>query len=292
MAKYYAIQHALSWPSDAAVKHLLPALAISPRALLCDVDGTLAALAPTPEEVTLLPSVAQLLTRALACFDLVALISGRSAADVRTLVGVPGLLYIGNHGLERLDVNATRGHMDEVLTVVQAAVPYIAAIEAALDVLKARLEPIFPGILFEPKGVTASIHVRATEQPEVAESAVYAAARQVARAHGLRVTLGKLVVELRPPVAVDKGVAVAELVAAHGLRGALYLGDDVTDVDAFRALRRLRDEHTCQGISVAVLNREAPPELGAEADIALTSIAQVPTFLRWAVEQAEQHPPR
>lgn len=290
MAKHYAIEHAVSWPSDAAVKHLLPALEVSPRALLCDVDGTLAALAPTPEEVTLLPGVAQLLTRALTCFDLVAVISGRSAADVRALVGVPGVLYIGNHGFERLEINAARGHMDETLTIVQAAVPYIAAIEAALDILKVRLEPLFPGILFEPKGVTASIHVRLTANPELAASAVYAMARQVARAHGLRVTLGKLVVELRPPVAVDKGVAVAELVAAHGFGSAVYLGDDSTDVDAFRALRQLSNEHICQGISVAVLNNEAPPELSAEADIALASIALVPAFLRWVVEQAEQHP--
>lgn len=278
------------WPSDAAVNLALGAVTMHPRGLCCDVDGTLAAIASSPEAATLLPGIAELLARAVTTFDVVAAISGRPAAEVAALVGVPGVRYIGNHGLERLEVGAAEGHMGEVLTVVPDAIPYVAAIEAALDVLKARLDPLLPGIRFEPKGVTASIHVRGTAAPAAAEATVYAAAREVAEVHGLRITRGKLVVELRPPLAVDKGVALAELVAAHTLRGALYLGDDASDADAFAALRRLRADGTCQGIAVAVLHPEAPPELAAEADIVLGSIEQVPGFVRWVVEQAEQHP--
>ena len=90
-----------------------------------------------------------------------------------------------------------------------------------------------------------------------------------------------MVVELRPPVAVDKGVAVARVIREHGLRAALYLGDDRTDIDAFRALRRLTAEGACYGVAVAVLHDEARADLAAEADIALASIQRVPAFLRW-----------
>lgn len=277
------------WPSDAAVQRALPVLAARQRGLFADLDGTLSPIAPAPEAATLLPGVAELLWRAIPVFDLVAVISGRTSQAARALVGVPGLLYVGNHGLEQLEERAAEGQMAEVLTVVQGAVPYIAAIEAVLNLLRARLDPLFPGIRYEPKGVTASIHVRGTADPEAAEAAVYDAARQIGMAHGLRVTRGKRVVELRPPLDVDKGVAVAELVAARGLKGALYLGDDATDLDAFRALQRLTADGTCQGLAVAVLHAEAPAGLADAADLTLASVEQVPEFLRWVVEQAEQN---
>src|SRR5690348_14040042 len=106
-----AQEHAVPWPGEAAKRQVRGALSATPHALLCDADGTLSAIAPTPEAATLLPDVAELLVRALSCFELVAVISGRSASDVRRLVGVPGVLYIGNHGLEQLAVSAADGHM-------------------------------------------------------------------------------------------------------------------------------------------------------------------------------------
>jgi trehalose 6-phosphate phosphatase len=281
-------QTALPWPSAAAVRRILPVLGAWPRALLADLDGTLAPIAPTPEAAELLPGIAELLARAIQAFELVAVISGRSAADVRCKIGVSGVLCVGNHGLERLEAEAAaEGHMADVLTVVEEAVPYVAAIEAALDLVRARLDPLFSGIRYEPKGVTASIHVRGAGDPDAAEAAVYEAACQIGEQHGLRVTRGKRVVELRPPLDVDKGVAVAELVVARGLRGALYFGDDATDLDAFRALRRLTMEGACQGLAVAVLHPEAPAGLADEADLALDSIERMPSFLGWVLEHAE-----
>jgi len=278
---------ALPWPSDAGVQRALPVLAARPRGLFSDVDGTLSSIAPTPEAAVLLPGVADLLRRAVAVFDVVAAVSGRSASDTRQLVGVPGVLYVGNHGLERLEVTGVEGRTVEVPAMVPDAIPYVGAVEAALDLLEARLESL-SGIRFEPKGVTASIHVRATADPDTAEAAVYAAAVEAAAPYGLRVTRGKRVVELRPPLEMDKGVALAELIVSHGLKGALYLGDDATDLDAFRALRRLTAGGACQGLAVAVLHPEAPAGLAAAADIALASIEQVPAFLRWVIEQTEQ----
>jgi trehalose 6-phosphate phosphatase len=88
-------------------------------------------------------------------------------------------------------------------------------------------------------------------------------------------------VELRPPLDVDKGVSVESFIQTRGLLSAIYLGDDQTDIDAFRTLRRLTAEGTCQGIAVAVLHSEAPANLAAEADMTLASVEAVPDFLRW-----------
>lgn len=258
---------------------LRSALAARPRGLFTDVDGTISPIAPTPEAARLLPGVRALLERARDTFDYVAAVSGRAAENARAMVGVEGIAYIGNHGFERLTP-------DGALVILPAAQPYLRAVAETLAAVARELEPRLPGLRIEPKGVTASIHVRNTADPAAAEEAVYARAAELARDTGLRVTRGKMVVELRPPVEVDKGVAVTEIIRSHGLRGAFYLGDDRTDIDAFRALRRLTQEGVCRGVAVAVIQSEAPPGLADAADLTLPAIEAVPDFLRWLLDNA------
>lgn len=268
----------------AALAHIRDALAARPRGLFSDVDGTLSPIAPTPESAVPLPGVADLLAGARQRFEVVAAVSGRSARDARRMVGLDTITFIGNHGFEWLDPLAHGSNPELVAGVVHIlpeALPYQPAVEAVLAHVGAELAPRFPGLRIEPKGVTASVHVRNTPDPAAAEEAAYRLASALAAPHGLLVTRGKMVVELRPPVAVDKGVAVARVIRERGLRAALYLGDDRTDIDAFRALRRLSAEGLCRGVAVAVLHDEAPADLAAEADLALDSIQRVPALLRW-----------
>jgi trehalose-phosphatase len=96
-----------------------------------------------------------------------------------------------------------------------------------------------------------------------------------------------MVIELRPPLDRDKGTSVRALVQRHHLACALYLGDDRTDIDAFHALRELRAEGACVGIAVAVGHAEAPAALDEAADITLSSIAEVPRFLRWVLRTVQ-----
>lgn len=261
--------------TDASRDRLLEVLALRPIGLFSDVDGTLSAIAPTPDAAVLLPGVADLLVQAVAAFDLVAAVSGRSATDARRMVGVPGILYIGNHGLEYLSADGASFH------VRPEAEPWVRAINHVLASVQSSLMERFPGLTVERKGVTASIHLRGLEEPQLAEDAVYQAVIAAASPEGLHVTRGKMVVELRPPIDVDKGVTIESFIRARGLRGALYLGDDVTDIDAFRTLRRLTSAGDCQGVAVAVLHDEAPPHLAAEAEMSLASTEAVPGFLRW-----------
>jgi trehalose 6-phosphate phosphatase len=261
---------------DAAAREkLAAALAARPRGLFFDIDGTLSAIAPTPESATLLPGVAELLEQLRTRFDVVALVSGRAADDARRMVGLPGVLYIGNHGLERIEADAA------TVRVLPEAEPYVEAVNTTLDDLDATLAARFPGVHIERKGVTGSIHVRNAPDPDAAEESIARSLTTIAVPRGLLVSRGRRIVEVRPPVAVDKGVAVAGVIRERGLRGALYLGDDRTDLDAFRALRQLADEGGCQTVAVAVLSPEAPPELAAAADITLPDISFVPGLLRW-----------
>jgi trehalose 6-phosphate phosphatase len=260
-------------------------VALRPRGLFTDLDGTLSRIAPTPEAAVLLPGIRPLLRQASACFTVVA-VSGRAALDARRMVGLDEITYIGNHGLERIDPQPDG---EPALIIAPDALPYAASIRAVLAEVERVVAPQHPGLRSEPKGVTGSVHVRGTAEPAAAEAAVLAVAEPLAAAHNLRVTRGKLVVELRPPLHSDKGTSVAALIRERGLRVAIYLGDDRTDIDAFRALRRLTAEGVCVGIAVAVLHSEAPSDLAQEADLTLPSIDAVPAFLRHLVRRCMKY---
>jgi trehalose 6-phosphate phosphatase len=265
-------------PNDALRDRLRAVLARRPLGLFSDLDGTLSAIAPTPDTAVLLPGVAELLAEARFHFDLVAIVSGRGATDAHKMVGLSGMLYIGNHGFEHLGEDGVTIH------VRPEAEPWVRAINQVLARIQSPLTTRYPGLMIERKGVTASIHLRNIEDPPHAEKDIYDAAVAAASPAGLRVTRGKMVVELRPPLDIDKGVAVESFIRARGLRGALYLGDDQTDIDVFKTLRRLTAEGICQGVAVAVLHDESPASLASEADTTLASAEAVPGLLRWLLE--------
>jgi trehalose 6-phosphate phosphatase len=260
-------------------------VAARPRGLFSDLDGTLSRIAPTPEAAVLLPGMRDLLRQATVYFTVVA-VSGRAAFDAHHLVGLAEITYIGNHGLERLEPQPDG---EPVLTVAPDALPYAQTIQGILDAVERAVAPQHPGLRIEPKGVTGSVHVRGTADPAAAEAAVLAVAEPLAAEHHLRVTRGKLVVELRPPLHIDKGTSVEAMIRERGLCSAIYLGDDRTDIDAFRALRRLTAEKVCIGLAVAVLHSEAPPDLAQEADLTLPGIDAVPAFLRRVVRRCAKY---
>ncbi|HEY7064945.1 MAG TPA: trehalose-phosphatase [Chloroflexota bacterium] len=238
-------------------------------ALLVDIDGTLSRIAPTPEAATVSPAARDAVRALLGQLTVVAAISGRSASDARRMLDLPGVLYIGNHGMEARigqyhwthpEAEACRAQVARVLREVERCLP-----NADLG--------------FESKGLTASIHYRGAADPAACREAVLAAVAASPDAAPLRITEGRQVVELRPPVAVSKGTAATCLLRRYGLCGALFLGDDRTDLDAVRALHTARAEGLARVLAVAVASAEAPAELLAEADGTVDGVAGVEALL-------------
>lgn len=214
--------------------------------LLLDFDGTLAPIVARPELAGLPMRTRAALERLVRSRDVeIAIVSGRALADARERAGLEGVAYAGNHGMEIEGPGIRHVHADA------------AAARPKLDRVVERLAlPLgaVPGAILEDKGLTLSVHYRLVPEERVGElrRAVEAA---VAGEEGLRLTEGKRVIEVRPAVEWDKGRAVEFLLdALRPPPGALvlYLGDDTTDEDAFRAL-------AASGAGEGVVVAEEPP---------------------------------
>ncbi|MCA9877594.1 MAG: trehalose-phosphatase [Thermomicrobiales bacterium] len=244
----------------------LDVLSQSPAALVTDIDGTISAIAPTPFEAVVHTSALRALERLADLLEAVAVVSGRAPADGVAMVGLTQLIYVGNHGLERIVRGAPWTH-----PVAEAARPAIAAALADIEA-GVREAGEAPWLLIENKGVTGTVHYRLAEDPEAAAALLEPLAAVAAERHGLRVAPGRMIVELKPALAVNKGTAIRDLVTDLGLRGVVFFGDDVTDVDGFRALRALREEGIAATLSVGVLGAETPAAVAQNVDTALYGV--------------------
>lgn len=255
----------LAVPVEQVVPRCLDVLGRAPAGLISDIDGVLSAIAPTPGEAFVAAAARGALARLARRLDLVAIVSGRAAADGEAMVGVPGLVYVGNHGLERSERGTRSVHPGAAGgEALGEALDEVGAIMAATEHAGA--------ILVENKGVTGTVHYRLAADPEAARAVLLPAAMAAAEARGLVVTEGRLIVELRPSVAANKGTAIVELVAERRLRGAVFFGDDVTDVDGFAALRRLRDGGAVDALCVGVLAAETPPRVVEAMDVGIAGV--------------------
>jgi trehalose 6-phosphate phosphatase len=231
---------------------LLARLAEDPTraALFLDVDGVLAPIVPRPEDARVPDATREELSRLNERYALVACISGRAGADAQRIVGIPDLVYVGNHGLE-LDGEAAG--WGERLQQFLAEVAWPAT---------------------ENKQLTASLHYRGSEDEHAARAALEDVKTRAERV-GFVARFGRKVLEVLPPLDVHKGTAVRQLLAERHLRRALYAGDDTTDLDGFRALDGLD-----LSVRVAVSSHESPPELLEAADLAVANPEEFVSLLR------------
>ena len=244
------------------IEELLAPLRRDPgsSAVFCDIDGTLAPIVERASDAAV-PSEARSVLRSLAQrYAMVGCLSGRAAVDARGLVGVEELTYIGNHGFERLPPGAAESELDPALAGNEGvASEFIARLDA--DELASL------GLRTEDKGPIQALHWRGAAD----ESAAETRAREIgteAAGRDLVPHWGRKVLEIRPGVHLNKGTALAELLAERRMSNALYGGDDRTDVDAFRCLRDLRAVGELEAaVCVGIASEEGPPEVGEEADV-------------------------
>jgi len=234
-----------------------------------DYDGTLTPIVSRPELAFLSSEAREVLIQLRDCPQvLLAIISGRTLEDLYAMIGIPGITYVGNHGLE---IRNPAGIHKKMLSASRRR--EIKQIQAALKTSFGAL----PGILFEDKESILSVHYRmvARENQEKVSREI----EKFMKKWGARWTIipGKMVYEIRPRADFHKGKAVRDLLKNVPLSPVLpfYFGDDQTDEDAFRFLKG-------RGITVFV----GPPGSASEAEYFLQNPAEVLQFLEGIAETA------
>ena len=254
-------------PDALTSRHELPAvLRVRRPAVFLDFDGTLADIVSDPAAAVLVDGVAAELAR-LTRECPVAVISGRDLADVQARVGMAEIWYAGSHGFELAGPQGQYYENPDAL----AAVPVL---HHATRALTDRLRDV-PGVLIEPKKYTVAVHYRNVAADRIDE--VVATVRDVATSGEVRlgVTGGRKVVELRPDVDWDKGRALNWVLEhIHDARSLLpiYVGDDLTDEDAFDAV-------SATGVGIVVRSSEIGDRRSA-ARFAVNDPAQVRELLQ------------
>ncbi len=233
---------------------LLRQLAADPAnaGLFLDFDGVLSPIVKRPEDAVAPPAARAELERLVGRYALVAVVSGRTSADVRTRLGVDGVVYVGSHGLE-LEPQAERWR------------PVLAAFAS---------NAAWPRQDVEVKGLAVTFHFRNRPDEDEALRELDAIAEEAA-CTGLTARYGRKVLEVLPPIRTNKGTAVRLLLNERGLRRALAAGDDTTDLDSFAALDGLE-----VAVRVAVASAETPSTLLDAADIRVESTGEFLALLR------------
>ncbi|MHA7664152.1 trehalose-phosphatase [Mycolicibacterium sp. HS_4_1] len=231
--------------------------------LFLDYDGTLSPIVSDPAAAVLVNGAAEALELVAAACP-VAILSGRDLADIRSRVGIPGIWYAGSHGFELTGPDGTY-HCND------AAAACVPVLERAATELTHGLARI-PGVRVEHKRFAVAVHYREVEPQHVDE--IVALAHRLGQRDGLRVTSGRMLVELRPDIDWDKGTTLAwirDRIDPTGSLLPIYIGDDLTDEDAFDAVH-------FDGIGIVVRHGEDGDRKTA-AHFVLQSPDQVRSFI-------------
>jgi len=232
--------------------------------LFLDYDGTLSPIVSDPGAARLVDGAAEAL-KLVAEVCPVAILSGRDLADIRSRVGIPGIWYAGSHGFELTGPDGAY-HQNE------AAAAFVPLLERAADELTRRLGNV-AGVRVEHKRFAVAVHYREVAPERVDE--LVALTHQLGQRDGLRVTSGRMLIELRPDIDWDKGTTLAwirDRIDPAGSLLPIYIGDDLTDEDAFDAVH-------FDGIGIVVAHDEDGDRKSA-AHFALQSPNQVREFIQ------------
>jgi trehalose 6-phosphate phosphatase len=249
-------------PGPAALDDLLAPLKAAPAdsAILLDVDGVLAPIVEQPDDAHMPETTRRPLIEVAKRYGIVACVSGRRASDARRIVSLGSIAYLGSHGSEVLQAGTIAPELDRELQAWTRRVQGFTQ-EAFGEELK-RLR-----VRLEDKEAIAAFHWRGVPDEDGAQAAIAEVARAAEDA-GFVAHWGRKVLEIRPPVRIDKGAGIVRLLRDTDLAAAVYVGDDLTDVDAFHGLDELREKGVVRHVvKVGVRSDEGPPELEREADV-------------------------
>ena len=248
-----------------------------PFGLITDMDGTISPIPRDFLETPIPPPTLPQLTELASRLDLLAVISGRKAGALREIINIPGVEYIGHYGMEWWANGQAVLHPD-----VTASLSDMRALAAELEFLHS-----IDGVIIQDKGASISVHYNTVQQPSTAKQQILDFLEKSPHIKNLRLMDEKTNIGIVPKLDIDKGTAVTGLIQQYHLRSALYLGDDIGDLPAFRAIRVAREKQEFMGLAVLVTGGETSHSLLDEVDFTLRGVPETETFLNWLVDDTK-----
>ena len=242
--------------------------------LFMDFDGTLSRINSIPSQAVISTATPQHINQLTKLIQVVSLISGRSVWDLRDRAPLENVIYIGNHGVEVFDSGT--------LHVAPDSDKYVASVTDLFRRLENSLK--IPGIYWSYKTYSASIHYRATDRPEDVRERLQNLLADRPIPNDLQVFWGKQVLEIRAMTNINKGDAIANIISDKDLQSALFIGDDMTDLDAMNMINKLNKTCSFKGFNVVVTDVETPKSLIEASHYSLEGVSGVEQFIKLLAE--------
>jgi trehalose 6-phosphate phosphatase len=258
----------MDWLTDTTAPMLQTLIGKQKLGIVTGMDGTIASVADDAEGNPPSPRCRDLLRDLSKVADVVAVLSARPVSQLHELIDLPDVMYLGNRGLEMW----TGGRVDYAPEVES----YRPALESAMSTLYSLIDS---SVQIEDTGAALLLYLdEMTDQ--AALERLRADVTGIAESKGLRLYEGAHLLEVRPPMVLDKGRAVERLVGNHDLEAVLYIGNDLSDVHAFETVQMMRNQGTCYGTAVGVQGEWTSSKV-SKADLLVQGIPGVEALLAW-----------
>lgn len=244
-------------------------------AFVTDVDGTLSEIVPEPDAAIIDDDILDLLNIMKNKFQLLVFITGRTIKNVRNMINIPGALYVGNHGMEyqknsKIISDPQTSHFKTEIGEIEK---------------KLRNNLNLSGIIFENKKTSLTIHYRMHKNQEMARISILNEIKLLNISKEFKISEGKKIIEIKPLSGNNKGTIIHRIVEDYKIKQMIYCGDDITDIDAFKAIELLNLKTSFKGISIAVLSNETPSSVLDNAHYYVNSIQELKSFIKWLLDK-------
>lgn len=245
-------------------------------AIITDIDGTISEIAPTPMEAVVKPEIRDIIEKIADKFKFTGVMTGRSINNAMEMMGSKKIIYIGNHGLEQ--------YKNGKISIEPEVKPYIPVIKKLAKEIQKKLKD-YECILFQDKELSFTVHYRLCKTGDEIRQKALEIIHSINGSKSLKITEGRKVIEIRPPVGHDKGTVLQKFISDNHIKKIVYLGDDVTDADAFNKLNELKSIRKAETVSIMVDSKETPDYVKENADFHVKSVDEVYNFFKWLLEE-------
>lgn len=245
-------------------------------AIITDIDGTISKIVPTPMEAVVSDKIKDTMERIAHKFKFTGVMTGRSIENARQMMENKNIIYIGNHGLEQF--------INGEIRIDHRVKEYIPLINKVGRSIQKELED-YDCILFQDKKLSFTVHYRLCDNSDEVRKRALNVINGLEDSKSFKIVEGRKVIEIRPPVGHDKGTIIQKFIEENKIKKIIYLGDDVTDSDAFYKLKEFNEKDDFSTASIVVISKETPDYVTKSADFYVKSVDEVHKFFKWLCDE-------